>query len=138
MEVYPSTTTTNTAESSAVSRTGYDDLSREDFLLLLMTQLKYQDPLEPMDDQALLTQFTQLNSLQELQSINEKMDQSVGESITDAAGLIGKEVSVSPDGMDQITGIVSSVSLLGEEVTLLIDDLSYPISALINVRNPED
>ena len=137
MEVYPTTVSSGTAANPAAGA-GYEDLSREDFLLLLMTQLKYQDPLEPMDDQALLTQFTQLNSLEELQGINEKMETSVNESITDAAILIGKEVQVSPDGYETIEGTVSSVSLFGDEVMLSIDGVSYPISSLVYVENPEE
>mgnify|MGYP006305888319 FL=1 len=91
-----------------------------------------------MDDQALMTHFTQLNSLEELQGIHQKIDSLTGEgSLTEASTLIGKSATVSaPDG-EQISGLVSSVSQLGEEITLMIEGKAYALSSLIHVQAGE-
>jgi flagellar basal-body rod modification protein FlgD len=41
-----------------------------EFMMILLAQLRNQNPLEPMDDKELISQMAQLNSLQELQKIN--------------------------------------------------------------------
>ena len=136
-----STTAAGTAASGAAqtaSEIGSQGMKREDFMLLLLTQLKHQDPLEPMDDQALMTQFTQLNSLEELQGINHKMtDLAQGVSLTEASSLIGKEVMVSTEQGEEAMGLVSSVSRIGGEVMLRIQGASYPLSSLIHVQDQE-
>ncbi len=139
MEVYRAATGEAPAAGQEMTAGfGSAALKREDFLLLLMTQLKHQDPLEPMDNQAMMTQFAQLNSLEELQSINEKMaDLADAESLTEASSLIGKSVAVETDDGTQAAGIVESVSRLGSEVLLWIEGVSYPLSALSFVEKAE-
>jgi flagellar basal-body rod modification protein FlgD len=73
-----------------------DQLGREAFLELLISQLANQDPLSPMKDQEFVAQLAQFSSLEQLESINDGMqasllmNQSVNNSL--ATNLIGKEV----------------------------------------------
>ncbi|SMC96154.1 flagellar hook capping FlgD N-terminal domain-containing protein [Sporomusa malonica] len=64
-----------------------NDLDANSFLELLATQMKYQDPLEPVSNTEFVAQMAQFNSLQRLQDISNSMDS------TRAYGLIGKVVS---------------------------------------------
>jgi flagellar basal-body rod modification protein FlgD len=41
---------------------------------ILLTQLTYQDPLKPMDNQAFMAQMAQFTALQQAQDTNSKMD----------------------------------------------------------------
>lgn len=41
-----------------------------EFMMILLAQLRNQNPLEPMDDKQMIAQMAQLNSLEELQKIN--------------------------------------------------------------------
>jgi flagellar basal-body rod modification protein FlgD len=75
-----------------------DVVDKQDFLLLLVTQLKNQDPLSPMDGTQFTTQLAQFSALEQLQSINAKMDQLAAARgpLPGAAAvdLIGKTVTV--------------------------------------------
>ncbi len=63
-----SSPTTNGAGTSA-TKTGSD--ATQTFLTLLMTQLKTQDPLSPMDPTQMVTQLAQFDSLSELTQIRQ-------------------------------------------------------------------
>ncbi|MDZ4700620.1 MAG: flagellar hook capping FlgD N-terminal domain-containing protein [Rhodothermales bacterium] len=90
---------------SAASPVSNDTLDRDDFLLLLVTQLSNQDPLNPMDGQQFAAQLAQFSSLEQLININDGMAtnaqlngllaQSINSGV--AAGLIGKEVEAVGD-----------------------------------------
>ena len=76
--------------------TGGATLGKEDFLKLLMTQLQYQDPLNPMDNQDFMAELAQFSSLEQLQNVNSNLQanflltQSLNNSL--ATNLIGKRV----------------------------------------------
>jgi len=71
-------------------------LGKADFLLLLVTQFKHQDPLNPMDDKEFVAQLAQFSSLEQLMNINDSMDALAmvtrEQSMMNAAGYIGKDV----------------------------------------------
>jgi flagellar basal-body rod modification protein FlgD len=71
-------------------------LGKDDFLKLLITQLKNQDPLNPLDQNQFLAQTAQFASLEQLQTINKALEdlKATGSatSITQAAALLGRTV----------------------------------------------
>jgi len=56
--------------SEVTKTTGGNALGKEDFMTLLLKQLSYQDPLNPMDNAEFTSQLTQFSSLEELNNIN--------------------------------------------------------------------
>jgi flagellar basal-body rod modification protein FlgD len=74
-------------------------LGKDDFLKLLVTQLRYQDPLEPLDQNQFLAQTAQFSSLEELQSIGRSIEAlkttTANASLTQGAGLLGKTAKVA-------------------------------------------
>jgi flagellar basal-body rod modification protein FlgD len=64
------TSTNSTATSGVTQAPG--ELGRNDFLNLLVTQLQYQDPLNPMDSADFTAQLAQFSSLEQLSNINEQ------------------------------------------------------------------
>jgi flagellar basal-body rod modification protein FlgD len=92
-------TTVNTITPSAHQTTGTPSaptpgLGKQDFLKLLITQLRYQDPLNPLDQNQFMTQtaqFTQLESLQNIdRGLTSLQSTMAGSALTQAASLIGK------------------------------------------------
>lgn len=65
-------TDTNTAATTNKSRQGVDSNT---FLTLLIAQLKNQDPLEPQQGAEFVAQLAQFNSLEQLTSINDRINQ---------------------------------------------------------------
>ena len=59
------------SSSSSSTAASSSDITANDFLTLLVSELKNQDPTQPTNPNAYITQLAQVNSLQQLVSINQ-------------------------------------------------------------------
>lgn len=85
-----------TTSAEAVQAPQSQELGQDDFLNLLIAQLRAQDPLNPMESTEFTTQLAQFNSLEQLMDLNENMGelrkaQETGTNVQ-AVGFIGKTV----------------------------------------------
>lgn len=105
------------------------------FMLMLMAQLRNQNPLEPMQDKDLMAQVTQLNSLQELQAIKAQMQSlTLASRASYAASLIGKIVKATLDNGETIEGAVSGTSIIDDQYTLLVGEAQVPLEAVVEIQ----
>jgi len=85
---------------------GEERLGKEDFLNLLITQLKYQDPLEPMKNSEFIAQTAQFSALEQMQELNKSMESqmSLQRTMSDMmkTQYLGKTVQV-PGSKVQLT-----------------------------------
>lgn len=102
------TTTTDTTESNSV-------LGKDDFMKLLLTELQYQDPTSPMDTEKILTQTSQLASLESADNTNQALD-----ALTAALGTsqqystiaaIGKTADLGSDSISLDKGSSSTFEI---------------------------
>lgn len=86
------------AASSVASRT----LGKEDFLRLLIAQLRNQDPLSPMQNEEFVAQLAQFSSLEQMQNVNSNLEAAIQSDMllnqvmnnSLVTTLIGKEVKI--------------------------------------------
>lgn len=103
-------------------------LTSDDFLTLLVTELEYQDPTEPMDNTEMVNQLTQYSQLDELSELNDKMD-----SMTESLGAV-----TATNGLDylgkQVEAEGTTVSVSGDDISTLYFDLGdYAESVTCNI-----
>lgn len=83
------------------------DLDKDAFMLLLVTQFKYQDPLNPTDDKEFVSQMAQFSSLEQLINLNTSMEglttASTNSQMINATSYIGKNVTVSGNSIGKVT-----------------------------------
>lgn len=101
-------TQTNSEFNQALSQSGRgSNLDKDSFMLLLVTQFKYQDPLNPMEDQEFIAQMAQFSSLEQLMNLNTSMDSLTeatnNQQMINATSYIGKMVSVSGNSIGKVT-----------------------------------
>ena len=116
------------------------ELGSDAFLKLLVAQLKYQDPLNPADGAEFLAQtaqFTMVEKLTTMVTQGEEVARSQQE--TQAAQLVGKQVTYVSSTGAKSEGIVESTSFSDDGQTLMIDGKSIKLSAVTGVTGgPND
>ena len=95
----PSVTDSTTTGAAQTTGGPTQELDRDAFLNLLITQLQNQDPLDPTDSVEFTAQLAQFSSLEQLGNVNDnlKLLQDFQASINNsqAVSLIGKEITAS-------------------------------------------
>ena len=79
-------TAASATTTGAASATG-TGISSSDFLTLLVTEMKNQDPTQPTDPNAYIQQLVGVNSLQQLISINQDLSSVAGSGTTPSGGV---------------------------------------------------
>ena len=89
-------------------------LSQEDFLEVLLTQLSFQDPLDPLDNKDFIAQLAQFTTLDQSRQANDKLETLLSfQSVSQAIGLIGKTVEVRTDTGTVVGEVIASAFLGG-------------------------
>lgn len=83
-------------------------MGKDEFLHLLVAQLKHQDPLNPMDSTGFTAQLAQFSSLEQLQNVNNNLS-AMGNAQnlmanSQAVDFIGKTITANGDGLNVISG----------------------------------
>ena len=109
-------------------------MSQEDFLRLFLTELNFQDPLEPLNNREFLAQMAQFSNLQQVGETNKQIENLVFmNSTAQSVGLIGRTVSVV-SGNGQFEGTVSSVTFTQAGPLLDVNGGGEPPTILRDVR----
>lgn len=117
--------TTTASNAKATRNTG--ELGKDDFLNLLVTQLQYQDPLNPTDDKEFIGQMAQFSALEQMTNLNETF------SSNRAYSLIGKNVTATVTDEDtkktsEVTGDVTSVKVKSGVVYVVVDNQDVKVT----------
>ncbi|WP_341202099.1 flagellar hook assembly protein FlgD [Planomicrobium okeanokoites] len=147
------TTTANTmAGTAAKTSDPQNTLGQDAFLKILVTQMKHQDPMEPLKDTEFIGQMAQFSSLEQLTNLNKTMTNFVGSSsnnqtLANHANLIGTSVDWSYEVNGQMEtgqGVVKALSSKNGELTveLLDSGKKIPLTAInrieMNTENKND
>ena len=135
---------------------GRKELGQEEFLKLLITQLKSQDPMKPVEDTAFIAQMAQFSSLNQMQTLNknfEGFNRNVSDSqqlqtMASAASLIGQVVYAGPNMLERAMGTVQEIRRIDGELKVVLKgvdhqgvtftDRTYPLSELQQIGMPPE
>ena len=125
MPTVPNTTSaTGTTGTSAADTTG-TILGKDDFLKLLVGQLKNQDPLNPTSDTDFIGQMAQFSQLEQTTNMAAANEKLIGEQRgARAVSLIGRTVTYPDATGAPITGVVERVEWVDGKPSLTVGGAS--------------
>lgn len=106
-----------------------NELGKDDFLKLLITQLSNQDPTSPMENTEFISQMAQFSSLEQMTNMStsfSKMASFINSS--EAASTLGKTVELNV-GDASVTGIVEGATR-GENPQVLVNGMYYSMEKI--------
>jgi flagellar basal-body rod modification protein FlgD len=110
--------TANTANRQAAN------ITQQDFLRILLTQLTAQDPLKPMDNSAFVAQLAQFSQLEQTQEMSASVDKLLAvQTASQSMDMLGRTVAVQ-QGFSQSSGKVVDVSMQGSTPTFTVQPTS--------------
>jgi len=128
----------STAQYKAATETkttGTTTMGSDEFLTLMLQELQYQDPMDPVSNKEFIAQQAQFTQVSATQELNENITSNNG--IMQTLALVGKSVTmIDPDDSTKtITGEVSAASFDSDGATIVVNEKEYPISLVKTVTN---
>lgn len=114
---------------------------QQQFMKLMIEQLKNQDPLNPMDSNEFTAQLAQLNSLEQLINLNQTLTQQAEQAgLADATALIGCYVEGLDADSNVVAGYAERVEMIDGEPVLKVGEKMLLLSQVVTVSlgPPED
>ena len=136
-------------ETGGTQATGLKTLGKDDFLQLMITKMRYQDPMNPMEDEDFIAQLAQFSTLEQMNNIangiatSNEWDFLQMQSInnTMAAGLIGKDIKATYNGVYVDATNKPQITFTTDEfltdATFTISDRAGNVVARIDATNLE-
>ena len=111
-------------------------MDKDAFLKLLVTQLSYQDPLNPMKNEDFSAQMAQFSSLEEMMKLNQNLTNVfAGQSIAQSSSLIGKSIRAKDASGETVEGVVSSVEIKNATPFLKVAGKLVALYDLLDISN---
>jgi len=123
----------STKTTSSSSSQGTERLGKEDFLKLLITELRNQDPLDPLDSKEYISQLSQFSTLEQMQNINLQL------ANLSAVNIVGQYVSAI-HGEKEISGLVTGIVFEKSGISVLIgdDEIKVPLENVFKISQKDE
>ena len=114
---------------------GNQNMGKDDFLKLMVAQLKYQNPMEPSKDLDFIAQTAQFSSLEQMTNLNTKVIELISSNKQLYANtMIGRQITWTDEDDSIKSGIVSKVELNDGEPVLIANNEKVSLDWIINVE----
>jgi flagellar basal-body rod modification protein FlgD len=125
-------TTSSSSSSTSSSSSDVATISSSDFLTLLVTEMQNQDPTASTDPNEYINQLVNVNSLQQLISINQTLTDAVGTTTTTTSSAQSSSTgstAVATQASQAAQATTSTPSTLSTAAATTAGNLSVPHSS---------
>ena len=124
-------TSTVTSQVASNSNSSSSSLDKDAFLQLLVTQMQYQDPLQPTSNTEYMAQLAQFSTVEELQNLGTTFGNNQAMNLTGQYVILN--VPDAAGNINQISGLVDYVTLSEGKTYFHIGEDYYPSEYLDSV-----
>lgn len=126
--------TATTSSDKSKKTSGGSSMGKDDFLQLLVAQMKYQDPLEPTSNTEYISQYATFSELEQMQNMSSTME------LSRASDLVGKTVVVETTDASGKTssdmGVVDYISYENNKALVWLNGKSWSLDDVKEVADP--
>lgn len=116
---------TSQSTTNTQNKNKNNELGKDSFLNLLVTQLRNQNPLDPVSDTDFIAQMAQFSSLEQMQNMNKEVTNSR------ATSLVGKTIQFThPETGELQSGYVNGVKMVDGSTVLIVGDIDVPMDKI--------
>ena len=124
--------------TTTTASTAKQQFDSDMFMQLFVAQLKNQDPTSPMDTNQMLTQQSQLTSLELMTDMSSTSQEQFALTMRMAAlGMVGKEVSYYDAEGEVVSGTASGASFEKSVPTIAVGDKKVALDAILSITSAE-
>lgn len=100
----------------------YSSMTSKDFVKVMLSELKHQDPTNPTDTSKIMSELSSLRNIESQMSLQTNLKDLVSQNqIAQAAGMIGKLVSGMDSNGNKMAGHVMSIKVVNGNAMLQLD-----------------
>ena len=124
----------------AVERVPVKMLGQNEFLKLLVTQMRNQDPMQPVSDTEFIAQMAQFSSLEQTKTMGADIAKlRQGNDFLQATNLLGKNVHLTIGNMAFTKGIVTDLNVKDGEARIIVGNKTYTLDQVnsVSFEDPE-
>jgi flagellar basal-body rod modification protein FlgD len=125
--------------NSPRKKVGNENLDKDAFLKLLVTELRHQDPTQPMENKEFISQMAQFSALEQMTNVNKSVQQLNKTSRSaEAYSLLGKNVKAfDPVSGIKVEGLVTSIFYKNDELRLMVNGKEIGLNDIHTVYTNE-
>lgn len=121
---------------TAAAKKKDETLGKDDFLRILVTQLRNQDPMQPLQDSDFIAQMAQFTSVEQLMNMSNEMTM-LRQNLGMASSLIGKDIAwydyTETGEMVPYSGQVESILIKDSVQYAIVGDSQIPLDKIVSI-----
>jgi flagellar basal-body rod modification protein FlgD len=125
------------AQTSGAQASNHDassSLNLDTFMKLLVTEMQNQDPLEPMNNQEIVQQISQIRSIQASEELTTTLQAVLlGQNVATASSLLGRMIAGLDDNSQQVTGRVDGVTIADGQAKLYVGNSTVSLKNVVAI-----
>ena len=110
-------------------------MGRQQFMQLMLTQLRNQDPLEPIENNEFISQLSQFSTLEGIENLNAGFSDMLAlQQLVQGADLVGRKVTVQPaPEAALVEGTVTAMSRQDQQIAIMVDGQRFLLDQVVGV-----
>jgi len=126
------------APPEKLDRVPMKTLGQDEFLKLLVTQMRNQDPLKPVSDTEFIAQMAQFSNLEQTKQMSGDIAQlRASNDLAQGTALLGRHVRLAGAENTFTNGIVTDLEVKEGEVSLIVNNKAYELGQVVSVNSEE-
>lgn len=113
------------------------DLDKNAFMTLLITEMKNQNPLEPLENKEMMSQLASFSSLEQMENLNSQFEKFLANSTqslwAQAAQFMGKEI-IAETSYGYLNGKIEKATVSDNELWFEVNGTEVSISQIREIR----